>query len=86
MSNIKGPSQIKRALLHSIVHNQELYAVTSWTEVGLTTSRNREKLLPVQKRAALKAARAYHTVSPDTILIIANMLPIDEMAEERKLV
>lgn len=84
MPNIGGPSQAKRALLQSVAICRMLYASPVWSVEGTKCARNRQRLLSVQRRAGLRVARAYRTVSTDAILVIAGMPPVNELLEGRR--
>lgn len=82
MPNIGGPRQIRRKLLSSVVSSVMLYASPIWSEAMAVTSYARQ-VTSVYRRAALRVARAFRTVSYDAVCVIADMTPIQLMAEER---
>lgn len=83
MLNTSGPRYAKRRLLLSVVHSIMLYGAEIWAD-RLTHEKYRRKLASVQRRAALRVACAYRTVSEAATLVITKTVPIDLMAQERK--
>lgn len=59
------------------------YAVAIWGG-ALQTQASRRRVNPVYRLSALKVASAFRTVSEDAACVIAGMLPIGLLAEERR--
>lgn len=83
MPNIGGPRQRKRALLTSVVTSVLTYGIAIWAD-ALRKQKLRRRVAPVYRLGALRVASAYRTVSEDAVCVIAGMLPIDVLAEERR--
>lgn len=83
MANIAGPLPKKRRLLMEACNNILLYGCEIWAE-SLKVNQRAQKLLSVQRTAALRVASAYRTVSAAAVQLIAEMTPIDLQAEERR--
>lgn len=83
MFNTVGPRYAKRRVLLGVVHFILLYGSEVWAD-QLRYKRFKQKLSSVQKRAALRVACSYRTVSEAAILILARATLIDLMAQERK--
>jgi hypothetical protein len=83
LPNIKGPGDKKRVVLTMAVQSIVLYAAPVWTnEEG--TQRHKVDLLKAQRIMALRVCRAYRTASTDAVLVLAGLVPLNLMAEERK--
>ncbi|CAB3247351.1 unnamed protein product [Arctia plantaginis] len=83
MPNIGGPKQRRRALLTSVVTSVLNYGIPIWAD-ALKIQEARRKIAPVYWLSALRIASAFRTVSDDAVNVIAGMLPIEVLAEERK--
>lgn len=83
MPNIGGPKQRRRTLLSSVVTSVLTYGISIWGDT-LSTQESRRKVAPVHRLSALRVASAFRTVSEDAVCLIAGMLPVDLLAEERK--
>lgn len=83
MANTSGPRSSRRRLLMSAVQSVLLYGSEIWAE-SLNKERYRKRLAQVQRRAALRIASAYRTVSEPAILVIAGVIPIALLAAERR--
>lgn len=83
MPNIAGPSRSKRALLMSVTQSQLLYSATIWAGEGVKTAKNHAALNAVQRRAALRIARRYRTVSDSAAFVVTRLAPADILAVER---
>ncbi|XP_033225991.1 uncharacterized protein LOC117178675 [Belonocnema kinseyi] len=82
MPNIGGPRPSKRHILVSVVQSQLLYAAPIWHK-ALRKRHLRRKLERVQKLAGIRVASAYRTVSTEGIGVIAEIPPIELLAQER---
>lgn len=82
MPNIGGPRQVRRRLLASVANSIMLYGAPIW---GTALSRRvrGNKMAAVQRRAALRVSSCYRTVSLDAALVVAGMVPLDLIVQER---
>ncbi|XP_050059699.1 uncharacterized protein LOC126550988 [Aphis gossypii] len=83
MPNINGPGQWKRRLLGSVVESQLLYAAPVWAASVCGTAKSIRNLRRPQRVAALRAIRAYRTVSDEAAFVLSNMPPVDLIAREK---
>lgn len=83
MANVGGPKSSKRRLLMAAVQSTLLYGAEVWAE-ALNKESYKKRLCQVQRRAALRVASAYRTVSEPAALVIAGVIPIDLLARERR--
>lgn len=82
MPNIGGPSHDRRKLLSSVVTSVMMYAAPIWWEATAVSSYMRQ-MTSVYRRSALRVARAFRTVSYDAVCVVADMIPVHLVAEER---
>ncbi|XP_015123964.1 uncharacterized protein LOC107046023 [Diachasma alloeum] len=78
MPNIGGPKQRRRALLSSVITSVLTYSISIWVD-ALKLQQSRRRIAPVYRLSALRVA-----VSEDAVCVIARMLPIEMLAEERR--
>lgn len=83
MANVRGPSSSKRKLIMAVTHSILLYGSEIWAD-SLQQKKYRKRMAAAQRRGALRIASAYRTVSEPAVLVIAGVIPIDLLAEERK--
>lgn len=83
MANVGGPSASKRRLLMSVTHSILLYGCEIWAD-ALRQERYRKQMASIQRRGALRVASSYRTVSEPAVLVVAGVVPIDLLAQERK--
>ncbi|KAJ8913364.1 hypothetical protein NQ315_008754 [Exocentrus adspersus] len=83
MPNIGGPRQQKRVVMARVVESGMLYAASIWAD-AVQIGRYRERLLKAQRKMTLRIASAYRTVSTDAAGVIAGVLPMDLMVEQRR--
>lgn len=83
MANVGGPRSSKRRLMMSAVQSALLYGAEVWAE-ALAKEVYRARLGRVQRQAALRVASAYRTVSEPAVLVVAGVIPVKLLAEERK--
>lgn len=83
MPNTGGPREGKRKLLISVVSSVQSYAIETWGKI-LKVEHHRRKLAAVQRLCALRATCAFRTVSEDAACVIASLLPLHILAEERR--
>ena len=67
----------------STVHSILLYGAEVWAD-AMRIQKYRHGMEVVQRRGALRIASSYRTVSGPAVLVIANVVPIDLLAFERK--
>ncbi len=82
MPNVGGPSQSSRRLFSGAVNSMLLYAAPIWAH-ALGVQSYARGVKSVYRRSALRVARAFRTVSHDAVCVIADMPPIDLLAQER---
>ena len=85
MANTTGPRPCKRRLLMRAAEAVMLYGAEVWAD-ALRKDVHRKRLAAVQRRAALRIACSYRTVSEPAILVVAGVIPIDLLALERRFV
>ncbi|XP_015122577.1 uncharacterized protein LOC107045003 [Diachasma alloeum] len=83
MPYIGGPKQKRRTLLSSVVMSVLIYGISIWAHV-LLIQYARRKVASVNRLSALGVASAFCRVSEDAVCVIAGMLPIGILAEERR--
>lgn len=82
LPNISAAKQRKRLPLSNATHSLLLYGAPVWAN---RMSRQGWTILSkVQRRAALRVASAYRTVSNDALLIVAGIPPVELQAKHRK--
>jgi len=83
MPNIGGPKESRRKLLVSVIHSVILYGAPVWGSDLKYSKARVDKLMKVQRRAALRSSCAYRTVSFAAANIISALPPIDLLVVER---
>ena len=83
MLNVGGPKPNRRALLASVVTSVITYGIAIWAG-ALQTQETRRKVTSVCRLSALRVASAYRMVSKEASAVIAGLLPIEVLADERK--
>lgn len=83
MPNIGGPSSSKRKVLANVVNSTVQYAASVWHR-GLAMRKWRERVTSVQRKAALRVSMAYRTVSTCAVLVVAGMIPLHLLVDERR--
>ena len=83
MPNIGGPTQLRLALLSSVVHFVILYGAPIWADALYSNTTYGATCQQVYRTVALRVARAYRTASEVALLIIAGIPAIDLLADER---
>lgn len=83
MPNIKGPTSNKREVLCGVVHSILLYGAPVWAR-ACAARKYREMLSRTQRRALVRIASAYRTVSAEALQVITGVIPIDLQVEERR--
>lgn len=77
-----GARQQKRKLLYSVVESTILYAAPIWCRVAQVES-YRNVLVRVQRNMLLRITSAYKTASTTALQVVAGIIPIQFMIEER---
>jgi hypothetical protein len=85
MANVGGPRQGKRRLLMTTAQAIMLYGAEIWAD-ATKIKKYRTRMLAVQRRGALRVASAYRTVSEAAVLVVAGAIPIDLLAQEKKII
>ncbi|XP_035725540.1 uncharacterized protein LOC118443128 [Vespa mandarinia] len=85
MANVDSPQPRMRALLMRAAEAVMLYGAEVWAE-ALRKQKYRKRIAAVQRRGALRIACSYRTVSEPAVLVVAWIIPIDLLAQERKFV
>lgn len=82
MPNIGGPGEQARRALGHVAQSIMLYGAPIW-EGAMRAERNRKILQRVQRKVALRVCRAYRTTSYEAAMVLASMIPIQLLVEER---
>ena len=82
MPNIGGPRQSRRKLLSSVVSSILLYAAPIWSP-AMEVKSYTQHITSVYRRASLRVASAFRTVSYEAVCVISGMPPIELIVEER---
>lgn len=82
MPNVGGPRQQRRKLLMSVVSSVLLYAAPIWAQAMEVKSYARS-VIRVYRRSVLRVARAFRTVSYEAACVVAGMVPIELLVDER---
>nr|CAI5832218.1 unnamed protein product [Callosobruchus analis] len=82
MPNVGGPSSRKRELLCAVAQSVVLYGAPVW-EKATTRKRHQQTLDTLQRKALLRVASAYRTVSTRALQVITAIPPLYLLAEER---
>jgi len=80
MPNLGGPGGKRRRLYANVVQSVLMYGAPVWASTLQKNRRVRERVLALQRRAALRVISAYRTVSLDSALLLARILPGDILA------
>lgn len=81
LPNVGGPSCLRRHTMAAAFNSVLLYGAEIWG--GNLLARDRAKLISAQRVILLRCAAAYRTVSSDAVAVVAGLVPIDILAEER---
>ena len=76
MPNVGGPKQKRRALLTSVT--------TSVMTYGIAIQESYKKVASVHRISALRTASAFRTASREAADVIAGLMPIQALAQERE--
>lgn len=83
LGNTYGPPSQKRRVLAHACQSILLYGAPLWAK-GLRIERNRQLVLKTQRTMAVRICMGYRTISTDAALVLARLIPIDLLAQERK--
>lgn len=83
MPNVGGPKYSRRMLLSSVVTSVLTYGISIWAD-ALEVQETRRKVASIYRLSALRVTSAFRTVSDDAACVIARMLPIQVLADERR--
>lgn len=84
MPNIGGPSSTRRLLLYGVIQSILLYGAPTWFS-AMKYRRYRDMYERTQRKALLRVASAYRTVSGKALQVITGTVPIDLLVEERRI-
>lgn len=82
MPNLGGPKSSNRRILANVAHSIILYAAPVWSR-ALQWNKYKNLLARVQRRMALRICCGFRTMSTDTALILAGVVPIDLQIKTR---
>ena len=81
MLNTRGPKQQRRLLLMSVMRSVILYAAPIWSRAMATPSYSRG-VRATYRLSAIRVSCSFRTVSDDAALVIAGMLPLEDLVAE----
>ncbi len=84
MSNLGRPSKGKHKLLANVTMSVLLYGAPIWADTINAREYKRTEFVSLQWKAALRCASAYRTVSTEAVCVLAGILPIEIVVDERK--
>lgn len=82
LPNVGGPSSAKRVLLSGVIHSTILYGAPVWKDV-LRIKKYDTMMSGIQRKALLRIASGYRTVSAAAIQVITGIPPIGLIVNER---
>lgn len=82
LPNNRGLTQNKRKTMYASVQSIVLYGAPIWSG-ALEMKTNRDRVMRVQRQAALRICSAYCTVSNEALAVVSGTIPIHLMAKER---
>lgn len=83
LPNVRGPGPHRRRVLAMATQAAILYGAPAWA-LAMKTKRYRQMVGTAQRGIALRTASAYRTVSTDATLVVAGLVPLHLLAEERR--
>ncbi|KAJ3639076.1 hypothetical protein Zmor_004373 [Zophobas morio] len=83
MPNIGGPGDTTRRIYATVAKSVIMYAAPLWMKVWKTKI-YKEKLERLNRRLAIRVARAYRTVRHSAVLVIAGLPPLELLAIEKE--
>lgn len=81
MPNVGGPSSRRREILYGVVQSQMVYACPAWA-CALEVAKYRNLLEGLQRRALLRVASGYRTISTAGIQVITGVPPVTLLIDE----
>lgn len=85
MPNIGGPNSAKRRVLCGVAQSVLLYGAPIWSEMAERIKLYQNLLIKTQRKALLRVASAYKSVSAEALQVITRTVPIDLLAKERRI-
>lgn len=82
LPNISMAKPTKRKLISSVVQSILLYGTPNWAD--RMNAQGKKQLMKVQRKTALRIILAYSTVSTEATNVLADLPPIDLLANERR--
>ncbi|KRF98317.1 uncharacterized protein Dwil_GK28184 [Drosophila willistoni] len=83
--NNRGPRQMQRLLLASVLRSVMLYGAPVWAS-AMEQPTYRRGMESTYRLTAVRVCRGFRTVSDEAALVIAGMTPIDLLAREAKFI
>jgi len=79
--NTRGPKQEQRKLIASVVTSQVLYAAPVWAKAATTPS-YMSGVARTHRLCATRISCAFRTISEEAVLVIAGLVPVQELVRE----
>ncbi|XP_070854670.1 uncharacterized protein [Drosophila suzukii] len=79
--NTRGPKQERRKLIASVVTSQVLYAAPVWAKAATTPS-YMSSVVRTHRLCAKRISCAFRTISEEAALVIADLVPEQELVRE----
>jgi len=79
--NTRGPKQERRKLIASAVTSQVLYAAPVWAKAATTPSYI-SGVARTHRLCATRISCAFRTISEEAVLVIAGLVPVQELVRE----
>ncbi|ERL95852.1 hypothetical protein D910_00462, partial [Dendroctonus ponderosae] len=83
LPNVGGPSSTKRRVLAMVCQSTVLYGAPAWSSKAFLRI-NKTRLTATQRNIALRVCSAYCTVSGRSANVVAGLIPLHLLVEERK--
>lgn len=80
--NSRGPGSKKRGMLHNVVHSI-LLMEHLWCDY-IKMRKYRQMTIKTQRKMLIRVTSAYLTISAKAVQVVAGIIPIDLLAEERQ--
>lgn len=81
--NIRGPGSKKREMLYNVVQSILLYGAPIWCDC-IKIRKYRQMIIKTQRKMLIRVTSAYRTVSAKAVQVVAGIIPIDLLVEERQ--
>ncbi|KAJ8928007.1 hypothetical protein NQ314_019473 [Rhamnusium bicolor] len=82
LPNVGGPSGPKRAILCGVIQSVVLYGAPVWYQ-AINVLKYKKMLLGIQRKALLRIASGYRTISTSAIQVVTGTPPLSLLIEER---